>query len=80
MRPWERHWTLAVEFEDRGQPCWLQVEYGGEKGLGKSRKVGFGQISVWRKGILREGKCRQFTLVLWVYEGEEEEWEIVKER
>lgn len=69
-----------MEFEDKGQPCQLRVEYGGEKGLGKSRNVGFGQISVWWKGILREGKCMQFTLELWVCEGGEEEWEIVKER
>lgn len=33
-----------------------------------------------KKGILREGYCKLFTLELWVCEGEEEKREIMKER
>lgn len=50
------------------------------EGIRKGKKAGFGPISVQRKGSLREGYYKQFTLELWVDEGEEEKLEITKER
>lgn len=57
VRPWERSGTVAVEFEDRGHPCQLWVEYG-------RGKVGFGQISVWKKGH-SEGREMYVHGLLW---------------
>lgn len=50
-----------------------------EKALRTGETVAWGQMSVWRKGILGEGYCKQCTLELWVHEGKEEKMGIMKE-